>query len=144
MTVDLAVPYRVREQEVVAKTFDDEVIVINLANSVYYSIRDSGAYAWQQIGAGVPPGAIAAVLSQATDVDRAAIERDLDTLLAQLIEEGLVEPASDSTPAPVVPPHANGSYLPPVFERYDDMQDLLALDLPMPDVDDSDRADEPR
>lgn len=112
-------------KSVVADLFDDEYIVANLDNGLYYSIQ----------------GNIINVLSRLPFEKPESIVHQLDrewedfqSVWQQLLSEGLLTSAytgkqkSDSSVPHISTPRANQ------LSKYADMQDLLALD-PIHDVD---------
>lgn len=117
-------------QQVVHETLDGEVILINLENGNYYSLRDSGSVIWALLGAGHPVGEIGAALSTRFGIPAEEAEQAVAELARALHEEGLLDtPAAAPAAGPVV--SLNGdidAFRPPVFERYTDMQDFILLD----------------
>ncbi len=128
--------YSLNARDLVAKTVDDETVLINLATGVYYSTAGSGAVAFAQLTSGADSADVATGLARAYGVDVDAVAGDLDRFLSSLLEEGiLVEDDSAVVSAPEVPPTA-GPYAAPELDVYTDMGDLLALDPPMPGLQD--------
>ena len=135
--------HTVNRQKVVLEHFDDETVLINMQTCVYYSLNRSGCEVWKLVEVGLSNAAIAATLSRRHAGDEAAIAAQVDSLLEQLVGEGLLEPASsepaspspaDAAPAPS--PSSEPAVEPfeaPRLARYHDMQDLLLLD-PIHDV----------
>jgi len=102
---------------------DGEVIVINMDNGTYYSIRDSGADVWQLIDAGWNRDEVLALVAvEYCDAASAAISLFLD----ELVSEGLVIDAAASKQARSV--ELPASFLTPRLEKFTDLQDLLLLD----------------
>ncbi|HEU5302352.1 MAG TPA: PqqD family protein [Acidimicrobiia bacterium] len=128
---------RLRDEEIAASIVDGEALIINLSNGVYYSLPGSGGLMWAHLEWGHDTTATAAAVADRYGIELARALADLDALVDQLIEEGLVvaddelagepPPLDDGFPAP-------GAYEPPILERYADMADLLALDPPMPSI----------
>jgi hypothetical protein len=130
--------YSVRGEEVAAKVFDDEVVVVHLGTCTYYSASGSGADAWTWIEEGRPIAEVAAAIAERYRIDSARAGEDLARFVDQLLAEGLVSPAQERAPAGtrVPAPLANGrEYAPPELHAYRDMADLLALDPPLPELD---------
>jgi Coenzyme PQQ synthesis protein D (PqqD) len=126
---------RVNSGEVASKVIDGEAILINLSNGMYYSLAGIGALVWALLEAGHADDRICAELEQRTGVDHATAVADLRRLLDELSAEGLIVAADASTAAAVsevgdFPDVA--AYTTPQLEKYSDMNDLLALDPPMP------------
>jgi hypothetical protein len=125
--------YRINEPDVSAEAFEEEVLVINLSNGHYHSVRGSGVFLWKALTAG---------LSRREAVDRLVAGRSEDaTAVAQagefidrLVGEGLLIAAPDRTdvgPLDLVPPE---SWVAPSIETFTDMENLLTID-PIHDVD---------
>ena len=130
--------FAVRSEEVAAKVFDDEVVVVHLGTCTYYSASGSGADAWTWIEEGRPVAEVAAAIAERYRIDSARAGEDLARFVDQLLAEGLVSPAQERVPGETRPPapFANGrEYAPPELHAYRDMADLLALDPPLPELD---------
>jgi len=129
--------FSVRGEEVAAKVFDDEVVVVHLGTCTYYSASGSGADAWTWIEEGRPIGDVAVALASryGIEVERARV--DLDRYVARLLEEGLIAPANGEASAAATPVSSAGDreYAAPELHAYRDMADLLALDPPLPELD---------
>jgi hypothetical protein len=87
--------YAVRGDEVAAKSFDGEVVVVHLGTCTYYSASGSGADAWTWIEEGRKLGDVAAAIAERYDIDADRARRDLTPFVARLLEEGLIAPAND-------------------------------------------------
>jgi hypothetical protein len=129
-----------REEDVASKVIDGEAIIINVASGTYYSLDDAGALVWQAIQEGRPLGDAIAVVVDRYDVPRARAEADVQSLVAELLREGLVGEAEPGRPAAVEAAAGRRdklSYEPPVLNVYRDMAELLALDPPVPGLGDT-------
>ena len=126
--------YRVKTESVAAKTFDQEVVILNMSSAIYYDLDGCGFVIWSHLDAGYSPRATAERLADEMNVGVDAVETDVNTLVTRLLEEELIEavaaPAEDGTPAIEISALA---YTAPELHRHDDMQDLLALDPPLLD-----------
>lgn len=120
------------------EAIDGEVVMINLENGKYYSLRGSGARVW----AGV--AGLAGVDEIAADLARTYVGADeagaaVAAFLAELEGEELIVP-STANPGPAAPSEPLDAvpdpFQPPVLERFTDMQDLLLLD-PVHEVDEA-------
>jgi hypothetical protein len=126
--------WRPNEQDLAVKMYEDEAIIINLANGIYYSTDKVGGYIWGLIAEQHSADEIVAAVTAQYDVSEAEARSDLERLVAQLVQEQLVQP-SDGGPSPGgAPAPANGRlpYAPPKLEIYRDIGHLFALDPPMP------------
>jgi len=127
---------RRREDDVVAKIMDGEVVVIDLTTGVYYSIDGAGAAIWGGIEDGLSLGEIAAALARRYQIESARAEADVLRLAAELAAEDLVVVA-DAAASRVAELAASAdeaaqAYVEPRLTSYRDMEDLLALDPPTP------------
>jgi hypothetical protein len=129
--------YAVRGEEVAAKVFDDEVVVVHLGTCTYYSASGSGADAWSWIATGRPLADVAAGLAERYRIDPGRAREDVDRFVARLLDEGLIAPANGAGVALEAPsaPADGKEYAPPELHAYRDMADLLALDPPLPELD---------
>lgn len=129
--------YRVNTGRFAHETVDGEVIVIDMDEGNYFSMRGSAARIWQLAGQGHSAGAIVAALEASVgEVPRQEIEAGVSALLDQLAEEGILQPASvdEANAAPVQIPAE--PFTAPVMQKYTEMQDLLTLD-PIHEVDET-------
>jgi len=75
---------------VLTSPFDDEVVLLNLADGVYYGLDTVGARVWTLIQRPVTVEAIQDTLLREYDVERPRCESDLGVLLSELVGRGLV------------------------------------------------------
>jgi len=126
---------------VAAKVIDGEAIILDVTRGAYYSMDGAGAVIWAGLEQGRSLGAILGMLEARYDGTRSEIEQHLGRLTDELLREGLVISANGSAPvslestgdsaAPRLP------FTAPTLHKYTEMGDLLALDPPMPVLDDS-------
>jgi len=133
--------YRPDPARIAAKVMDGEAVIINLATGTYYSLRDAGGRIWELMESARSLEQIAAVLAREYDVAPARALQDGQALFQQLEQEQLVTripPSPDPAERPLAAEAARPAaqcllpYQAPSLEVYRDMQDLLALDPPMP------------
>lgn len=123
---------RLLDEEVAAKVFNGEAVLIHLATGVYYSLDGAGARAFELLHDGHPIGAVGRALAQEYAAPPAACAEDLRGLADALMAEGLMVAADGAGPteAPLsVPPV--GPYAPLELRSFRDMADLIALDPPI-------------
>ena len=149
MTVEAGTRLRVNTERVAAKVIDGEAIIINLANGRYYSMTGTGALVWSLLAGGATIESVADSLAARYDVDAAACRADVERLVDELLVEELLA-STDEPPSPPTGPSADDptTYESPRLEVYSDMEDLLALDPPLPALGDlpwspSGRGDQP-
>ncbi len=121
---------------VLAKVMDGEAILINVSTGAYYSLNGIGTLVWQWIEKEISLQEMVNGLARDHDVDRKILLADVLKLLGMLEEEGLVRTQScEAVPEEEDIPGDLSVKLPyqkPILDIYRDMQDLLALDPPMP------------
>lgn len=113
---------------------DGEAIIINLATGVYYSMQGIGGDIWSMIDGRRTVAAMRDEIVARYDVDVERAHDDLNAVLRELFDEGLIRIASNGnrplSPAPIVA--EKRAYERPQLQVYRDMQELLALDPPAP------------
>ena len=125
---------------VAAKEIDGEILVMNVANGMYYSLDGVGAVAWKLLAGGYSLRQTASVLAATYEVDVATTLDDVTGLAIELVDGALVSVsgADPSDTEAVVPEvEATTPYALPELKSYSDMADLLALDPPMPGLADT-------
>lgn len=127
--------YRVLKPEVVADVIDGEAVIMNLKSGQYYSSQGTGSDCWEALAAGHSIGQIVDRLSGVYSESRETIEAAVESFVAELVANGLVEPNEAPPASGIAHLSVNGTrFEPPVLHAYSDMQDLLMLD-PIHDVD---------
>lgn len=126
---------RLNQAEAAATVIEGEAIMMNLAQGIYYSTDGVGARIWELAVAGAPLGAVSETLTVEYAVSREQAEQDVLRLTEQFVAERLLV-LSDETaaPAPVAPTRKGAAYTSPSLEIYREMGHLLALDPPMPGI----------
>ncbi len=133
---------RANDAECAAKVLDGEAVIINLLNGTYYSLDKAGAVVWELAAAGHTIGQIVDGVTGRYEVDASRARADVERLLGELVTERLLVPAHDpnvsaqamASSASVA--DARLAYDAPSLTTYRDMADLLALDPPMPRLED--------
>jgi len=132
--------FKMKEPAVASETIEGEVVVINLETGNYFSLRKEAAEVWEMMENGWSAEAVAAALQRRYSTAEAEIDAAIQTFFETLVEEGLVV----SVEGPDVPAFAieqavlseRPAFIPPVLNKYTDMQELLFLD-PIHEVDES-------
>jgi hypothetical protein len=131
--------YQPKTPAVVHETVEGETIIVNLDSGSYFHMDGLGAYVWQSLVAGADAADVTNAIAAHHDELGDHVGGDVDALLDQLTDEGLIEElaadASLSTTAPL-PDLPSTSYSPPRLNKHDDMQELLLLD-PVHEVDET-------
>lgn len=131
--MELTDSYEPAGEDIVSEEIDGEVIIVNLKNGNYYSLTQSATVIWSRIARGETLERIHAVLCQRYAGDARIMQQGLADLIGALEAESLVRRvAPDAQGTRQLPAEAPSSdqepYLPPLFERFTDMGDLLLLD----------------
>lgn len=78
-------------ESVVIRTFDDgESVLLNLDTEQYYDLNAVGSRMWELLIASPSVAAAYAALIEEYEVEPDILRHDLETLVADLIEQGLV------------------------------------------------------
>ena len=129
--------FRINTPGVVHQTIDNEAILINLETGVYYSLNATGSTIWNWIEKCAAIAQVLNSLASHYSVPVDAITPQIENFVHSLIEEGLIVPMTAEADLPQINVQSlNGSYQPPQFERYTDMQEIISLD-PIHDVDET-------
>jgi len=129
---------RPNEAEVAAKVLDGEAIIINLSNGMYYSMDKIGGLIWAMIEGGHSLRDIVEAIVSRYEVSFGQAQADVERLARELIQENLVIVSDPSLPVrqnQEVRAQERRPYESPMLNIYRDMGDLLALDPPMPTLD---------
>lgn len=125
--------FRINALPFAHQTIDGEVVIVNVEEGTYYSLRDTGAVVWGLLESGASTRAVVRHLAGRYRGEDGDIAAGVERLLDDLQREGIVSPLPDTGPAgaasvEAVADAARPSFTPPVLERFTDMKDLLLLD----------------
>lgn len=81
----------------VSSDMGGEVAILNLNAGMYYGLDDVGARVWALVQRPKEVSEIQAIILNEYDVDPDRCERDITSLLQNLIGEGLVEVVDEAT-----------------------------------------------
>jgi hypothetical protein len=118
------------------ETVDDEVIIIDMAEGNYFSLRGSAAAVWALAVQGLPVSHIASAIGGATGRTPENVLQDVEEFIRQLEQEGILAEGPSPADKPTDPELASFEYTPPVLDKFTEMQDLLTLD-PIHEVDET-------
>lgn len=135
---DAAMRYQLRSNDVTGKVIDGEAIIMNLATGAYYSMDGAGAALWELLELGCSRDEAVGALAERYDIAADVIARDVEAVIDDLIAEDLIAISADRVAPAVIPVVSTGAgYAAPTLQKFTDMADLLALDPPMPGLDES-------
>ena len=132
------------KKDVIYELFDNEVIMINLKNGSYYSIKDTAAEIWKKIEKSHTIDNIIESFISKYDADPKKIVESIRSYFDELVNDDLIETIALQEKTNISQEMRTSktneilekrSFEPPLLERYTDMQDLLLLD-PIHDVSD--------
>ncbi len=129
--------YKPNDAEVASKVMDGEAILINLSNGTYYSMDKTASVIWSMISLRYDFDEIMNKVCEIYNMQSNDIKNDIEALFENLINEEIIVPSTDAkrtgdfNEAP-----ENRDYEKPKLNIYNDMKDLLALDPPMPRLED--------
>jgi hypothetical protein len=118
-------------KRVAADLFEGEYIIANLDTGLYYSLQGFGIFLLDSLPLRSPSDAVDRAILEFKGME-SEILNDLNSLWDQLLEEKIIVPAEGVIESSVV--EVPKVFEKSVFNRYADMQDLLALD-PIHEVD---------
>jgi len=77
-------------EHVLARTVGEEVVLLNLDNEQYYSLDATGTRFWELLAAGTSLDDAVSTLAQVFEVGDDVIRRDLQSLVDDLVRQGLL------------------------------------------------------
>ncbi|MBI3784965.1 MAG: PqqD family protein [Deltaproteobacteria bacterium] len=123
--------------EIASSLLDGELVLINLSTGVYYSMANAGSLIWQLIDMGFSLSETVDTVASRYGMPADQVNADVRSVLEQMLQERIFLPASGTRARGVYAPDGGAlTYESPVLHVYRDMGDLLALDAPMPDMQD--------
>ena len=135
---------KLNQPHIVHETIDGETILLDLRTGIYYSMDGSGCAIWNYLEKTGDREAIINILSEANTGQANSIKKTVSDFFDKLTDdEVLVEnsdmdqeadPDTESLKQQLI--QVATSFIPPVINKYADMQDLLQLD-PIHDVDEA-------
>jgi hypothetical protein len=127
--------YRFNRDTFAFECFDEEVVVLDLVEGVYYAFGGAAVVAWPYIIAQHPEPVIASTLAKSYGVRLDELTRDLTKFVERLVSEKILLTApEDISELDHSRLDSLGEYQGFIFERHAEMEDLLTLD-PIHDVD---------
>ncbi len=77
-------------KDVLSQEVNGETVLLDLNSESYFGLDEVGTRIWQLMREGERPEKIVDILREEYDVDENKLRKDLDELLAKLIDEGIV------------------------------------------------------
>src|SRR5690242_16301941 len=114
--------------KVVSRQFDNEIVIANYENGLYYSLLDSAADVWLALRAGFAVEDIVSTLAAKYPASGADISSTVAVFVDQMLAEGIILRAASGYRQEPWSPMSLPGFVPPVIERFDDLRDLLLVD----------------
>jgi hypothetical protein len=131
--IDKNTTLRIDRARIQFERFDDETVMINVENGLYYSTSQSGSEVLRLVDSGCPAGMlVVALLGNSEEAEH--YTSGIIRFVEELISEGiLVECNPHSSAGRPIDIHSpvysqTGAFQPPFLERFDEVQDLLLID----------------
>lgn len=86
----LASTYLVRNSDVITQRVKDETVLFDMARGDYYSLNEIGARTWELVDGKRTVSEVAGLLAAEYDAPEEIILEDLQTLVEQLLRDGLL------------------------------------------------------
>lgn len=78
-------------EDIIWRVVDDEALILNTSNGFYFSMNGTATEAWCLLTEGKSIDEVARVIADRYDVDVAAAKADVESLLADLKQEQILE-----------------------------------------------------
>jgi hypothetical protein len=140
--MEVNIQYSINRDKIIFEKFDDEIVLINLENGNYFSIRQVAQIIWELIEKGLDRSSVISTIAKIYNTTFDKIEDDLTEFIEELLKESLINLTEstnknfDSIVRCETFEKQNMPYSKPVIEIYSEMQDLILLD-PIHEVDDT-------
>jgi hypothetical protein len=85
-------------EQVMARQVGEETVILDLASGTYFGLDPVGARIWQLLGEGRTLAEVCESMLAEYEVSRDEIERDVNELLAALVDKSLIKVESASMP----------------------------------------------
>lgn len=136
-------PLKVNSPTVVHEAIDGETIILNLDSGFYFSLVETGAKIWDLLASMNSADDIAKKMCLYYEGNDDEIDITVHSFISELIAEGLIVSGQETATAPSCDASSVSQsdertikieFMPPILNKYSDMQDLLLLD-PIHEVD---------
>jgi hypothetical protein len=126
--------FQIDKSRFVFEQFDQEMVLINLEDGLYYSVSDTGTEVLRLLEQGLTVAEILEDLSEHYS-NTEELQALVEGFVAELKEQGILLPLPQGAPMNSQPAAQSAArygnkkcFVPPVLTRFDDMQEILLLD----------------
>jgi len=124
-----------KNKDIIYENFDGEMVVVNLEQGIYYSLNKTASVIWALIVKQYTVEDIVKNINKKCNIIN--IENIISDFINELIIENLIIESNKTQQADVSILNLEmDSFTKPAFQKFDDMQELLMLDV-IHDVDES-------
>ena len=124
--------YKINYPNVVAESFGNECVIVNLEKGTYFSLEALSTELWNAIVAATPMSVISAALLEKFPNSSDEISQDLRQFLNTLIEHDLLKVLTETLPVNSLDFQVQ-AYSKPTITVHSDLEDILLLD-PVHDI----------
>jgi hypothetical protein len=84
--------YRASRDVILTELGDGMGVLLHLGTKFYYTLNATGVTAWKALDAGATREDVADAIARAFRVDSATAARDVEPILTEMLDEGLIAP----------------------------------------------------
>ncbi|QUL37653.1 PqqD family protein [Erythrobacter sp. JK5] len=81
------------DDDAVANKVGEETVILHMTSGIYFGLDEIGTLLWEGLKSGATPAAVCNAIVEEYDIERATVESDLRTFLAELAENQLISHA---------------------------------------------------
>ncbi len=81
-------------ESVILQRLNDEAVLLNMSNQQYYGLNDTGTRMWELLMELGEPSKVVTQLQEEYSVPQAKLQADLETLVGELLQAGLLRATS--------------------------------------------------
>ncbi len=85
--------------EVRTQEIDGEIVLLDLASERFFTLNEVGARIWQLVGEHTEPAVVFEKMLEEFEVEPETLKEDMDSLLAELVEAGLLRTVPEENDA---------------------------------------------
>ncbi|MDC1162015.1 PqqD family protein [Tenacibaculum sp.] len=120
--------YTINDPMVITDDMDGEIIILNTESGKYFSTEKTGAIIWEMLSNNYTIDETTEIISSHFSIPCEIIKKDLNSLLAQFIDEGLLKVSKDTKSNSDIDLSNLNEYATPQITAYSDMEKLLLMD----------------
>ncbi len=83
--------YAIDRELIADRIVENEAVILNLDNGMYYSLNEIGTRVWQMVDTGKSSADIVKTLLQEYSVKPEILEKDVEAIITELLQEKLIK-----------------------------------------------------